>query len=102
MVSNGIWLCADHARLIDTNQGRGYPAPLLCGWRQLHEAFLVHEMRGLVPPCTLITEINVRQGPEALIIRPIALSAFNIITGTNNAGKTTLLDLLARAATPET
>src|SRR5712691_7809043 len=94
--SNGIWLCADHARLIDTNQGIGYPAPLLRGWRQLHEAFLVHEMRGLVPPCTLITEVNVREGPEGLKARPVALSALNIITGPNNVGKTTLLNLLAR------
>ena len=99
--SNGIWLCADHARLIDTNQGLGYSAPLLRGWRQLHEAFLVHEMRGLVPPCTLITEINVRQGPEALKARPVALSTLNIITGANESGKTTLLDLLASAGREE-
>ena len=96
-MSNGIWLCADHARLIDTSRGLGYSAPLLRGWRQLHEAFLTHEMRGLVPLCTLITEVNVRHGPEALKVRPVALSALNIITGPNNSGKTILLDLLARA-----
>ncbi len=96
-MSNGIWLCADHARLIDSNHGLGYPPPLLRGWRQLHEAFLVHEMRGLVPPCALITEINVRMGPEGLTARPVALSKLNIITGPNSSGKTTLLNLLARA-----
>ena len=95
--SNGIWLCADHARLIDTNGGLGYPAPLLRGWRQLHEAFLGHEMRGLVPPCTLITEINVRQGPQALTTRHVALSKLSIITGPNSSGKSVLLNLLARA-----
>jgi energy-coupling factor transporter ATP-binding protein EcfA2 len=95
--SNGIWLCTDHARLIDANQGRGYPAPLLRGWRQLHEAYLAHEMRGLVPPCAMITEVSVREGPDALTSRPIALSTLNIITGPNNSGKTTLLDVLARA-----
>lgn len=96
-VSNGIWLCADHAKLVDTSLGSGYPAPLLRGWRQLHEAFLVHEMRGLVPPCTLITEISLRQGPQALTARPVTLSALNIITGPNSSGKTTLLNMLARA-----
>ena len=95
--SNGIWLCSDHARLIDTSQGLGYPPPLLRGWRQLHEAYLAHEMRGLVPPCTLITEVNVRQGPTALQARPVALSALNIIIGPNSTGKSTLLNLLARA-----
>ena len=54
-------------------------------------------MRGLVPPCALITEVIVRQGPEALKVSPVALSTLNIITGLNNTGKTMLLDLLARA-----
>jgi hypothetical protein len=45
----------------------------------------------------LITEVNVRQGPEALKVRPVALSALNIITGPNSSGKTILLDLLASA-----
>lgn len=49
------------------------------------------------PPCTLITEVNVRQGPTALQARPVALSALNIIIGPNSTGKSTLLNLLARA-----
>lgn len=96
-MSNGIWLCADHARLIDTSRGSGHPAPLLRDWRQLHEAFLVHETRGLVPPCTRITEISLRQGPQALTTRPVTLGALKIITGPNSSGKTTLLNMLARA-----
>lgn len=77
--------------------GLGYPPPLLRGWRQLHEAFLGHEMRGLVAPCTMITEISVRQGPEALTARHVTLSKLSIITGPNDCGKSVLLDLLARA-----
>ena len=30
--------------------GEHCPSPILRGWRQLHEAFLAHEMRGLVRP----------------------------------------------------
>jgi hypothetical protein len=54
-------------------------------------------MRGIVPPCAMITEASVREGPDALTSRPIALSTLNIITGPSNSGKTTLLDVLARA-----
>src|SRR2546423_14326392 len=39
-VANGIWLCEDHARMIDTNNGNAFPAQLLIQWRSVHEAFL--------------------------------------------------------------
>lgn len=93
--SNGIWLCADHGRLIDTNQGQRYPPQLLRGWRLLHETYLAQEMRGLVAPCGLITEITVHQGPGALATRSVTLSVLNVVIGCNNTGKSTLLDLLA-------
>ncbi|MFI7694216.1 AAA family ATPase [Nonomuraea sp. NPDC049655] len=96
--SNGIWLCADHARLIDTNQGQGYPAQLLLGWRQLHENYLVQEMRGLVAPGGLVTGITIHQGPAALASRSVTLSALNVVVGYNGTGKSILLDLLASVA----
>src|SRR5580692_10801778 len=34
--SNGIWLCQDHARLIDVDEAR-YPTPLLREWKRLAE-----------------------------------------------------------------
>ena len=74
--------------------GEHCPSPILRGWRQPHEAFLAHEMRGLVPPCSMITE---RQGPGGLTSRPVTLSKLNIITGPSNSGKSTLVNLLARA-----
>lgn len=95
---NGIWLCAEHARLADANQGLGYPPQLLYSWRQLHEAYLVQEMRGLVAPRGLITGITVYGGPGALAARPVALSVLNLIIGPNCTGKSLLLDLLAGAA----
>jgi hypothetical protein len=98
LASNGIWLCADHGRLIDTNQGRRYPAQLLRGWRQLHEAYLAHEMRGLVPPHGLITEITIHQGLGALATRSVSLAMLNVVVGDNNTGKSILLDLIASAA----
>ena len=42
----------------------------------------------------MITE---RQGPGGLTSRPVTLSKLNIITGPSNSGKSTLVNLLARA-----
>lgn len=40
---NGLWTCATHGRLIDTNRGSAYPTALLLGWRELQEAKLRKE-----------------------------------------------------------
>jgi hypothetical protein len=42
----------------------------------------------------MITE---RQGPGGLTSRPVTLSKLNVITGPGNSGKSTLVNLLARA-----
>ena len=99
--ANGIWLCQDHARMIDTNSGGAFPASLLFQWRTVHEAYLRLEMRGLAPPAAgLITEIAVRGGPGETRNRSVPLSILNFVRGTNNSGKSTLLDLLACAEQP--
>src|SRR5271154_6555550 len=73
--------------------GEHCPSPILRGWRQLHEAFLAHEMRGLVPPL----DDHRAARPRGLTSRPVTLSKLNIITGPSNSGKSTLVNLLARA-----
>ena len=36
-IKNGIWMCKNHARLIDTNSGDGFTADQLKAWKYLHE-----------------------------------------------------------------
>lgn len=96
-VGNGIWLCAHHGRLVDTNQGDGYPAALLHTWGRVHEAYLRAEMRGATISTGLITEITIRKGPAALKARTIELSVLNLVQGHNESGKSVLLELLASA-----
>lgn len=45
-IANGIWCCADHGRLIDTNRGYKFPAELLKHWKALHEGRIAREMGG--------------------------------------------------------
>src|ERR1035438_105353 len=35
--SNGIWLCEDHGKIVDTDKGKNYPAPVLQAWKALQE-----------------------------------------------------------------
>ncbi|MER7272430.1 AAA family ATPase [Micromonospora carbonacea] len=95
-MANGIWLCQEHARLVDTNNGDAFPAKLLIQWRSIHESFLHQEMRGIAsPPVGLITEITIRGGPGDLASRNLSLSMLNLVQGANETGKSMLLDLLA-------
>ena len=42
-IENAIWCCAVHGRLIDTNKGNAFPAPLLLKWKGLHEERIARE-----------------------------------------------------------
>lgn len=41
---NAIWLCAQHANLIDKNQGEDYPADVLHSYKTLNETRMAHEL----------------------------------------------------------
>jgi len=43
---NGIWCCAYHGRLIDTNQGGRFPAEMLKHWKRLHRDRILRETSG--------------------------------------------------------
>src|SRR5579863_176278 len=48
--TNGIWLCADHARLVDSTGGRNYPASLLQAWKSWQEQRIDSELRKVQNP----------------------------------------------------
>ena len=51
---SGIWLCATHAREVDTNEGAAYPASLLVRWKELQEARILRERGGVSIGCSLL------------------------------------------------
>ena len=53
-IENGIWMCQDHARLIDVDVGR-FPADLLRRWKADHEARMLAVLGRTA--ATAITEV---------------------------------------------
>jgi hypothetical protein len=103
--SNGIWLCANHARDVDANGGRGYPASLLLSYKALREARANLEMSGIATPIGWIESIEIsrcqlaRPKPHALV-QPAAklnLAKITLLLGTNSSGKTAVCEWLAGA-----
>ncbi|MEZ4400834.1 MAG: hypothetical protein R3B06_12490 [Kofleriaceae bacterium] len=101
-VANGFWACAAHARLVDTNAGRAYPAGKLLGWRALHEARTRAEMDGQRPSVRWVESLEVRASPAPAGRAPIFeagarvnLAKVTLLIGDNSDGKTALCEWLA-------
>ncbi len=45
--ANAIWLCSDHADLVDKNRGTDYPPGLLISYKDMHEARVARELGGV-------------------------------------------------------
>lgn len=105
-VSNGFWACQDHARLVDTNDGQRYPAGLLIGWRDLHEARIHREMGGLRLPVRWVEGLEIRKSPilsrdRGRLFIPnqrLNLSRTTLVVGSNATGKTALCDWMSASA----
>jgi hypothetical protein len=92
---NGIWLCGNHARVVDTNQGNRFPPELLLSYKTLQEARISRELQGLNSPLGWIHEIRVCNSPIFSSGVTVRLAKLNLLVGNNNTGKTALCEWLA-------
>lgn len=92
---NGIWLCANHARLVDTNRGNKYPSALLLSYKTLHEARIARENQGITSPFGWFHEIRIEKAPIFKSHQIVRLGKLNLIIGSNASGKSALCEWLA-------
>lgn len=68
-IENAIWLCAQHSRVVDANEGEGFPPALLRSFKEEHEARVAAEHAGL--PYYWIAGLEVgsaKTGPTILLL----------------------------------
>ena len=97
---NAIWLCPDHATLIDKNDGREYPPETLHVYKMMHENRISLELRGLDSDPKWVKSIRVISSP--LFVRNIKLdfARLTFISGLNSSGKTALCQWIASSVYP--
>ncbi|MGH7436257.1 MAG: hypothetical protein ACRENE_11335, partial [Polyangiaceae bacterium] len=95
---NGFWACQDHAKLVDTNEGKRYPAGVLLGWRALHESRIHREMGGVRLPVYWIEGIEIHKAPGFRSRQRLTLSRVTLLLGNNGSGKSALCDWLGSSA----
>lgn len=92
-LSNAIWLCASHAKLIDCNDGERYPAALLKSFRDEHEARIASEHEGL--PHFRLTALEVGRSGIFRDGQSLQLVKVMLLAGDNGTGKSTLFRWLS-------
>lgn len=100
--SNGIWLCAGCARMVDTNAGKAYPASLLRAWRDLHEARVRMEHGGVSRPFGWIHSIEILNDVWLAEPTTVQFSRCNMFIGPNAIGKSHFISLLSALSSPST
>ncbi len=92
---NAIWLCADHASLIDKHDGKDFPAARLHSFKSLHESRIAHELRGYAVPFGWVDGVTIHSSPLLADSTHIDLAKLNLVLAGNSVGKTALCEWIA-------
>ena len=95
---NAIWLCSDHARIVDTQDGAGYSPATLISFKHLNEARAAHEQGSLHVPFRWLQQLTLRATPITLPDQQLQLGRVNLLVGDNATGKTALCEWLSAFA----
>lgn len=98
---NGIWLCETHAKLVDTNRGESFPAPLLHSWKDLHEARIATEQSGMPRFFHWIQDICVHRSRIFRSGSKLTFGKVTLLFGKNGSGKTAICNWLSAISSPK-
>ena len=93
--ANAVWLCEDHASLIDKHKGVEYPRELLIGYKALHEARIARELSGIHAPFGWVKNLKIHSSPLLAEPTEIEFARLTLFVGGNSIGKTALCEWLA-------
>ena len=96
--SNCIWLCSNHAKVVDTHRGQQFPPSLLLSYKSLREARASREQDVTDGAFWWFHELSVIRSP---VFRPDAqlrLGHATLISGNNESGKTAICEFLSGAS----
>ncbi len=92
---NGIWLCPNHADLIDKDDGNDYPADRLHSYKTAHEMRVAREVAGIHSPFGWVEKVRMRSSALFAADVEVAPAKLTLIIGGNCVGKTALCEWIA-------
>lgn len=98
-VSNGMWLCKNHARIIDVNSGNGFSPEQLIAWKRMHEERVKVEQGVLSQNAAWLLKLNIKESPIFDANQEVYLGKTTILESKNNSvGKTAIAEWLSAAS----
>ena len=95
---NAIWLCGNHASLIDKHGGEEYPPEKLHRYKILHETRIARELAGIHTPFGWVDGLKIYSSPIFGQEIEIEFGKLTLIIGGNSVGKTALCEWIAAVA----
>ena len=92
---NAIWLCGNHASLIDKHRGEEYPPEKLHSFKALHETRIAHELAGIHTPFGWIHSLKIHSSPLFAKQIEIEFAKLTLIFGGSSVGKTAICEWIA-------
>ena len=94
-IGNALWLCANHARVIDANRGVEFPPTRLHSFKTAHEARIAFEQRGGSFKFGWLQSLVVQESPLFVSRSRLDFGRTTMVVGANASGKTALCEWLA-------
>lgn len=91
---NGILLCRNHHKLIDSNNGNLYPPEVLIRYKNRHEFLIAAEIGEYLYPLNWINTVKMKKNDIFPNDIEINFGKLTHITGSGGTGKTTLLEIM--------
>ena len=94
-IDNALWLCANHARIIDANRGMDYPPARLFSFKTAHEFLISREQGGVAAGFGWLQSVTIEQSPVFTKDATLHLARITVLSGDNASGKTAICEWLA-------
>ena len=94
-IGNALWLCANHARIVDAKRGVAFPPTRLHSFKAAHEALIGFEQRGVSFEFGWLQSLVVEESPLFTPGSRLDFGRATMIVGGNASGKTALCEWLA-------
>jgi len=99
-ISNGIWLCRNHHKTVDSDESE-YSAPFLISIRRNHEKRIKLLNDGINVETGIITKLSLKNIAHFKTKAEIEFGNITLIFGPNGTGKTLITDFIASLQFPQ-